>query len=67
MIKFYGRDWNLSFSFTTDPVVSENQIQHARDTVNNLQWLAYHDGLAQGAAIGVACGLLFSFLLSKIR
>lgn len=67
MIKFYGRHWNLLFSFTTDPVVIENQIQHARDTVNNLQWMAYQDGLVQGAAIGVACGILLSFLLFKNR
>lgn len=67
MIKYYGRDWNVSFSFTTDQVVRENQIQHAKDTVNNLQWMAYQDGLVQGAAIGVACGILLSFLLFKNR
>jgi hypothetical protein len=67
MLKYYGRNWGVTFSFSSDPAIIEAEKQNCWNTVNNLQWLAYHDGLAHGVAIGVACGLLFSFLLPKIR
>ena len=62
---FYGRHWVINVAGVATPEERKIESDIIISTVNNLQWLAYQDGLIQGGVVGVVVGLLISLLIQK--